>query len=124
MKKDHKKNYPPEELYDLEEKHQLIDRKEDLVSRMQNISENLSKKDNINEFLKQANKDDEFSNEQFLNAEKMGKRGVFLSIKFLPVLFFSSHLIGIFIINDIINAIEEEIIASAKSYLRQKDRER
>ena len=123
MKKDHKKNYPPEELYDLEEKHQLIDRKEDLVSRMQNISENLSKKDNINEFLKQANKDDEFSNEQFLNAEKMGKRGVFLSIKFLPVLFFSSHLIGIFIINDIINAIEEEIIASAKSYLRQKDRD-
>ena len=50
---------------------------------MQNISENLSKKNNINEFLKQANKDDEFSNEQFLKAEKMGKRGVFLSIKFL-----------------------------------------
>ena len=123
MKEDYKKDYPPDELYDLEEKHQLIDRKEDLVSRMQNISENLSKKNNINEFLKQANKDDEFSNEQFLKAEKMGKRGVFLSIKFLAVLFFSSHLISIFIINDIINAIEEEIIASAKSYLRQKDRD-
>ena len=41
----------------------------------------------------------------------------------IGAILFIFHLISIYEINGIINAIEEEIISSAKSYLRKRDRE-
>ena len=114
--------YQPTEILEKEDKDLIEEQKTNLTNKVKGIYEKLQRKDNIDEFLNE-DEDDQLSEEEFEGAKSRGKCKLFIIIKFLGALLFIVHLISIFELNSIINAIEEELMASAKSYLLQEDRE-
>ena len=114
-KKLQEKLYSPEEIYRLEEQKLIEEQKESLSKKIESIYNNLQKKKNIDEFLKEANKENELS-------QIILKNPKFLMIV-LGIILFTFHLVSIYIINGIINAIEEELLSSAISYIKKIERE-
>ena len=114
--------YQPTEILEKEDKDLIEEQKNNLTDKIKEIYEKLRTKDNIDEFLNE-DEDDELTEEELEKVESKGKCQLFLILKFLGALLFISHLISIYELNSIINAIEEELMASAKSYLLQEDRD-
>ena len=112
----------PHKIYNEEKEQLLIERKYDLMSKLDDVYNSLSTKENIYEFLKEGKEEINLNDSQFQKAKNRGKFKLFLSIKILGLFLFTTHLISLFEINDIINAIEEELLASTKSYLKKIDR--
>ncbi len=108
----------PFRLSKIEEVDLLIEQKSRLSARMNEISQKLSKKKDINQFLDELD-DEDVSDD----ASKKNKYKLFAQIKVFGGLLFITHLVSIYEINGIIIAIEEELMASVKSYVRQIDRE-
>lgn len=112
--------YKPMEILEKEEKDLSKAQKEDLFSKIYEIYLKLDKADYMEDFL---NADDD-TQDDFTDLEKeeiksKGKKCLYI----VGSLFFIIHLIIIYEINDIINSIEEELIASIKSYVRGNKRE-
>ena len=79
-------------------------------------------KDDIKEMFK-PKKENEISEEQLKKANEFGKRKLYFIILFLSIILFTFHLVSIYEINGIIHSIQDELIASVKSFLTKKDRE-
>lgn len=114
--------YEPVYIYETEDKDLLVEQKNNLIDKMNQIYKKLSEKNNIDEFLNEED-DEELSEEDFEIAKSFGKCRLFVTIKCLGALLFIFHLITIYEISSIINAIEEELMASARSYLKREDRD-
>ena len=112
----------PINIHKKEEHDLLVEQKDKLLARMGEISKKLKDKENINNFLDEED-DKDLSEKVYDDALKKGKCKLFVHIKVFGGLLFISHLVSIYEINGIINAIEEELMASVKSYARHKDRE-
>ena len=108
------KLYYPVEKYRLEEQKLIEEQKESLSKKIESIYNNLQKKKNIDEFLKESNKENELPQIEL-------KTPKFLMIV-LGIILFTFHLVSIYIINGIINAIEEELLSSAISYIKKIER--
>ena len=126
MEKDKKEEplYSISIAYEKETKELAIEQKNDLSEKIKEINENLNSKKDIEEFLDEGIQKYELTEKQFNKAKQIGRTKLFVIIKIIGFLFFTTHLISIYIINGIINAIEEELIASAKSYLKKMDRDK
>ena len=126
MKQDKKEEplYTISIAYEKETKELAIEQKNDLSEKIKEINENLNSKKDIEEFLDEGIQKYELTEKQFNKAKQIGRTKLFVIIKIIGFLFFTTHLISIYIINGIINAIEEELIASAKSYLKKMDRDK
>ena len=107
--------YEPAELIEKEDKNLIIEQRNNLNEKIKGIYEKLSTKNDIDEFLNEED-DSELSEDEFEKVKSIGKCKLFITIK-------CTHLISIYEINSIINSIEEELMASAKSYLRQENRD-
>ena len=105
--------YQPMNKVPKEEKRLLIEQKIRLFKKLQSINRNLLQKKNIDEFLNEENEENELENE-------FKKPKILINI--LGIILFTFHLISIYIINGIILTIEEELVASAKSYIKQIER--
>ena len=114
--------FSPQTAYREEQKQLLIERKNDLLSKIKDIQDDLETKD-LNEFLNQGSDEKELSESQIIKAKNLGNFKLFCTIKIFGILLFTTHLISIYEINEIINAIEEELMASSISFIRQRDRE-
>ena len=114
--------YQPTEILEKEDKDLIEEQKNNLTNKVKEIYEKLQTKDNLDEFLNE-DEEDQLTEEEFKKAKSKGKCKLFIIIKFLGALLFITHLISIYELNSIINAIEEELMASAKSYLIQEDRD-
>ena len=100
----------------------LIETRDNLLKNIKDVYDNLEKSKNISKFLDKVNKNAEISDTQYKYAKKLGKAGRFILFKGLAILLFTSHLVSVYVIDGLINAIEEELIAAAKSYIQKKDR--
>ena len=99
--------YDPVTIMEKEDKDMIIEQKNNLTEKINEIYKNLSTKNNIDEFLNEDNNAD-LSDDEFKYAKSKGKCKLFLTIKFLGGILFIAHLINIYEINSIINAIGEE----------------
>lgn len=110
--------YPPNIVNEEETRMLLEESKNKFIENIHEINEN-----NVKEIFEGEKKDKEFEEDELLKAEKLGKRKLFWIIILLSIGLFTFHLISIFEINEIIFSIQEELIASIKSYIKKKDRE-
>ena len=95
---DNIENYNLKDGYDKEEKFLLIKRKEELSSKLLNISENLKNKKDIDTFLQDmVNETNQLSGDEI--DKEMNISCVRFIIKVLGPIFVGLHLIGIFQMN-------------------------
>ncbi len=115
MKNDEKEN-DIKKGYDEEEKFLLIKRKEKLGPKLKDILKNLENKNDINTFLEVMVKEVNQLSREEIYREKNISRVRFI-IKVLGPIFVVLHLIGIFQMNGMMNAVKEEIFKSVKLFL-------
>ena len=114
--------YKPAKIFEKEDKSLIIEQKNILTEKIKGIYDKLSPKNDIDTFLNEENEAG-LSDEEYQKAKSVGKFKLFFTIKFLGGLLFIAHLVSIYEINSIINAIQEELMASAKSYIKKEKRE-
>ena len=93
---------------------------EERANKLYDIIKNMNK-NYIKEILR-PKKENELSENQLKRANDLGKRKLFWIIIFLSIALFTFHLISIFVINGVIHSIQEELIASIRSYFTKKNR--
>ena len=114
---------PPYDKY-IEEKNKLLaEQKNDLLKKLKKIQNQLDKKRDIEEFLaSQMIYSKSFSGNEI--KDKYKKCYVRFLIKFLGIVFVSFHLVAVFELNGILNAIKGELYSSALSYLLKRNRDK
>ena len=116
--------YETNKVREKEEFNLLTEQKSDFLKKINDIYNKVENKEkNINQFLYEANEEKYLGNQQYLKFQELGQFRLFLLVKVMSILFFSIHLIGVYVINGIISAIEEELIAASKSYIKKRARE-
>jgi len=110
--------YPPSIVNEEETTMLLEESKKKFIENIREINEN-----DVKEIFEGEKKEKELKENLLLKAENLGKRKLFWIIILLSLGLFTFHLISIFEINNITFAIQEELIASIKSYIKKKDRE-
>ena len=102
----------------------LKEQKEDFSNKIKGIYDDLNTKIVLSQLASEQNDRNELlSNEHFQNIKYLGKNRLFIAIIFLGVLIFVTHLISIYDRNGIMITIEEELIASIHSYIKNENRE-
>ena len=114
---------PPYDKY-IEEKNKLLaEQKNDLLKKLKKIQNQLDKKRDIEEFLaSQMIYSKSFSGNEI--KDKYKKCYVRFLIKCLGIVFVSFHLVAVFELNGILNAIKGELYSSALSYLLKRNRDK
>jgi len=102
----------------------LTEQKKDLSDKIKGIYDDLQSKITIYHLGSEQNDKNELeSYNQFQNKEYLEANKLLGLVIFFGVLIFATHLVSVYEINGIISAIEEELIATIKSYLKMEKRE-
>ena len=109
--------YDPEIIHFEEERLLLKESERKFMEKIKEINEN-----DVKEIFEGEKMEKEFSENQILMVKELEEKKLFWIIIILSICLFTFHLISAFQINGIIFAIQEELIASIKSYFQKKDR--